>query len=87
MPTRALADIKAMAAAVLERRRGARASGPRSLGRMSTQNLLEDFADHVVSFIDPAIVAPFQVVADTANGMGGLVVPKVFERLPQVSWR
>ena len=27
---------------------------------------------------------PLRVVADTANGMGGLVVPKVFERLPQV---
>jgi phosphomannomutase len=38
----------------------------------------------VVSFIDPAAIAPLRVVADTANGMGGLVVPKVFERLPQV---
>ena len=37
-----------------------------------------------MSFIDPAAVAPLKVVADTANGMGGLVVPKVFERLPQV---
>ena len=25
---------------------------------------------------------PLKVVADTANGMGGLIVPKVFERLP-----
>jgi phosphomannomutase len=25
---------------------------------------------------------PLKVVADTANGMGGLVVPIVFERLP-----
>ena len=25
-----------------------------------------------------------RVVADTANGMGGLVVPAVFERLPQI---
>ena len=37
-----------------------------------------------MSFIDPTAVAPLRVVADTANGMGGLVVPKVFERLPQV---
>ncbi|HET9601101.1 MAG TPA: phosphomannomutase/phosphoglucomutase [Acidimicrobiales bacterium] len=79
-----LADIKAMAASILE---SGGASGPpmaSSPGRMSTQNLLEDFADHVVSFIDPETVAPLKVVADTANGMGGLVVPKVFERLPQV---
>ena len=37
-----------------------------------------------MSFIDPTSVVPLRVVADTANGMGGLVVPKVFERLPQV---
>ena len=51
---------------------------------LTTVDLLDEFADHVVSFIDPTAVAPLQVVADTANGMGGLVVPKVFERLPQV---
>ena len=28
---------------------------------------------------------PLRVVADTANGMGGLVVPAVFERLPQIT--
>jgi phosphomannomutase len=28
-----------------------------------------------------------KVVADTANGMGGLVVPAVFERLPASSSR
>jgi phosphomannomutase len=36
----------------------------------------------VRSFIDPAALRHLKVVADTANGMGGLVVPKVFEGLP-----
>jgi len=76
-----LADIKDLAAAVLER--GGTPSGPGG-GRLTARDLLDDFADHVVSFIDPTAVAPLKVVADTANGMGGLVVPKVFERLPQV---
>jgi phosphomannomutase len=53
-------------------------------GSLTTRDLLDEFADHVVSFIDPTSVAPLRVVADTANGMGGLVVPKIFERLPQV---
>ncbi len=35
-----------------------------------------------MSFIDQSVLRPLKVVADTANGMGGLVVPKVFERLP-----
>jgi phosphomannomutase len=38
-----------------------------------------------VSFIDVAALRPLRVVADTANGMGGLVVPAVFERLPQLT--
>src|SRR6185369_9746401 len=29
-------------------------------------------------------IRPLRVVADTANGMGGLVVPATFERLPQI---
>ena len=76
-----LADIKEMAAAVLD---GAGPAPAVTLGSLTTRGLLDEFADHVVSFIDPASVAPMRVVADTANGMGGLVVPKIFERLPQV---
>ena len=55
-----------------------------SAGSPTSRDLLDAFADHVVSFIDPAPMRPLRVVADTANGMGGLVVPAVFERLPQV---
>ena len=35
-----------------------------------------------VSFVDVSALRPLKVVADTANGMGGLVVPIVFDRLP-----
>lgn len=51
-------------------------------GRIEERDLLDAYADHVLGFIDPANVRPLTVVADTANGMGGLVVPAVFERLP-----
>jgi phosphomannomutase len=36
----------------------------------------------VLSFIDVSAMRPLTIVADTANGMGGLVAPAVFERLP-----
>ena len=55
---------------------------PRPPGSYETMNLLDDFAAHVRSFIDPSLLRPLRIVADTANGMGGLVVPKVFETLP-----
>jgi phosphomannomutase len=45
-------------------------------------DLLPEWAEHVVSFVDVASLRPLKVVADTANGMGGLVVPLVFEHLP-----
>lgn len=51
-------------------------------GTETEMDLLDAFAEHVVSFIDASVLRPLRVVADTANGMGGLVVPKVFERLP-----
>jgi phosphomannomutase len=44
--------------------------------------MLDEFGDHVRSFVDMSKLRPLTVVADTANGMGGLVVPKVFEQLP-----
>jgi len=53
-------------------------------GSLSRHDMLDAFADHVVGFIDRSSIAPMRVVADTANGMGGLIVPAVFSRLPMV---
>lgn len=53
-------------------------------GRLTERDLLASFVDHVLSFVDTASMRPMRVVADTANGMGGLVVPAVFERLPRL---
>jgi phosphomannomutase len=38
----------------------------------------------VRSFVDVSSLRPLKVVADTGNGMGGLVVPRVFDGLPFV---
>jgi phosphomannomutase len=54
-------------------------------GSLTQRNVLDAFADHVVGFVDAPKLRPLRVVADTANGMGGLVVPAVFERLPQMT--
>ena len=51
-------------------------------GTVSEDEVLQDFADHVRSFIDVGALRSMKVVADTANGMGGLVVPEVFAPLP-----
>src|SRR6185436_12780347 len=51
-------------------------------GKVEHRDLLDDFGRHVRSFADTSVLKPLAVVADTANGMGGRVVPRVFEGLP-----
>lgn len=51
-------------------------------GKVSHRDVLADYAAKVRSFVDRDSLKPLRVVADTANGMGGLVVPAVFEGLP-----
>jgi phosphomannomutase len=53
-----------------------------ALGRVSRADVLGDYAAKVRSFVDLDALRPLKVVADTANGMGGLVVPAVFTGLP-----
>ncbi len=55
---------------------------PVGSGTRTERNMLDDFAAHVLSFIDVDSLTPLKIVADTANGMGGLVVPAVFQHLP-----
>ena len=51
-------------------------------GSVTERDLLDAYVEHVLSFVDVEAMRPLTVVADTANGMGGLVVPPVFEHLP-----
>jgi phosphomannomutase len=51
-------------------------------GRVATKDLIEAYVEHVLSFIDPSIIRPFNVVLDAGSGMGGLIAPKLFDRLP-----
>ncbi|MDQ4097217.1 MAG: phosphomannomutase/phosphoglucomutase [Actinomycetota bacterium] len=53
-----------------------------SRGSVTQLELLTEYAAHVRSFVDVTRLKPLKVVADTANGMGGLVVPRVFDGLP-----
>ncbi len=71
--------IKEIAEAVL---RGEAPSAAAHRGAESEIDLLEAFADHVTSFVDTSLFTYKKIVADTANGMGGLIVPIVFKRLP-----
>ncbi len=53
-----------------------------SRGQVTSQNALDRYVEHVMSFIDPSVVKPFNVVLDAGSGMAGLVAPRLFDRLP-----
>ncbi|HVF73749.1 MAG TPA: phosphomannomutase/phosphoglucomutase [Acidimicrobiales bacterium] len=69
-----LGDIKRMAA------EGLAPTG--TPGTVTTSELIDEYGRHVVGFVDTGVLRPLKVVADTANGMGGLVVPRIFAKLP-----
>src|SRR3984957_12241809 len=50
-------------------------------GRVTTDDVLDAYVAHVMSFIDPGVMFPFNVVLDAGSGMGGLVAPRLFDRL------
>ncbi len=52
-----------------------------SVGTERSLDLLAEFVAHVHTFIDIGALRPLKVVADTANGMGGHVVPPAFADL------
>jgi phosphomannomutase len=51
-------------------------------GRLEHRDLLDAYVEHVLTFVDVGSMRPLTVAVDTANGMGGLVVPAVMARLP-----
>ncbi len=58
--------------------------GPPPAGRRGTrteQDLLQDFAAHVRGFFGSGAARRLRIVADCANGMGGLIAPAVFDGL------
>jgi phosphomannomutase len=79
-----LVEIQATAESLLEawERDGPPETDPGTLGPLQHRSVLDAYADHVRSFVDTSVLRPLTVIADTANGMGGLVAPKVFEGLP-----
>jgi phosphomannomutase len=51
-------------------------------GTAHQADLIDDYAEHVRSFINLAALRPLSVVVDAGNGMAGLVVPPIFDGLP-----
>ena len=53
-----------------------------STGTIIQQDLLGQYVDHALTFVDKTVLKPLKVVVDAANGMAAQVIPKVFKYLP-----
>jgi phosphomannomutase len=71
-----LLDIRTRAMAIDDVSRG------QTLGHVRQEDIWPRWVDAVLSFIDVEAVKPLRVVVDAANGMGGVMLPPVLERLP-----
>jgi phosphomannomutase len=55
---------------------------PTRTGSVTQRDVSDAYVDHVLSFIDVTKVRPYKIAVDAGNGMAGMIVPRVFQRLP-----
>ncbi|GIU95241.1 MAG: phosphomannomutase [Gaiellaceae bacterium] len=56
-------------------------------GTIREADVWPSFIEKVLSFVDPSAIRPLRVVVDAANGMAGVMLPPILERLPQLDVR
>jgi phosphomannomutase len=61
--------------------RGDLSNGATHRGSVARKEILEDFAAHCLTFVEPPNIKPFKIAIDAGNGMAGRTVPYVFKHL------
>jgi phosphomannomutase len=51
-------------------------------GALTRRNVLDDFAQHCLSFVERSTIKPLRIAVDAGNGMAGETIPHVFKSLP-----
>ncbi len=57
---------------------------PEWQAKVLNQDFTQSYLDKIFSLVDTEKIQPLKVVIDTANAMGGLLLDKIFARLPQI---
>jgi phosphomannomutase len=53
-------------------------------GEIREEDIWDGFVERALSFVDVSALKPLRVVIDAANGMAGVMLPPVLDRLPMV---
>lgn len=52
-----------------------------SPGAVTTVDAVEGYVDHLFSIVDPGLIGPLAVAVDGGNGMAGVAIHRVFDRI------
>ena len=55
---------------------------PGNKGVVIPRDVTDAYVEHALSFIDVKNVKPLKIAVDAGNGMAGMIIPRVFQRLP-----
>ena len=58
-------------------------STPAQAGSIEQRDVLDAFITHALSFVNASAIKPLKIAADAGNGMAGLLLPRLFAKLPQ----
>ena len=51
------------------------------IGTTETRDIVSDWVEHVASFVDRSVLTPKKIVVDASNGVAGVFMPQLAERL------
>jgi len=46
------------------------------------EDIWQDYLNHILSFVDLSEIVPLKIIVDASNGVGGLVISKIQDKLP-----
>ncbi len=55
---------------------------PSLVGEVVKRDVIDAYVEHALSFVDVGKVRPYKIAVDAGNGMAGMIIPAVFNRLP-----
>lgn len=67
---------------IRDRALGEHVAQSRKIGQIEPHDIWPAYVERVLSFVDVETISPLTVVIDAANGMAGVMLPPILERLP-----
>jgi phosphomannomutase len=55
---------------------------PETVGTVTEKNILDDWAEHVLTFVEASKWPKYRVAIDAGNGMAGAILPTLMKKLP-----